>query len=434
MGQSTFFPILSSIFAIVSCGNDFFDEQKTSDYKVPLTELCSFNYLQWKELPENSLYVPTACVPRAIEKVGNRMFITTPRCTGVPVTLSVFDIDEIVDNKCPQLSAYPSVEANKIYVGSNNIINVQGFAVDQCAKGQRLWLFDTGVMETRYGPTVIEEPAIIVIDTNCNQIVRRKELPTRFYSVKTVQGFTNVVVNTAMDCSNTYAYIVNSLDGTLTVYSYKDDTFWQFYSTLFNMNAYPDSLFQVKTLNGTNVHYQLDANLWHLTVDYVSQKLIFSARSSKHLFTIPLKIVHNQRASLNARELYDIKYLGKLNARGQSSAFELLPGFKTVFGIQEQNYGIFCWNYRKFLSDNEVKLVAGDPELLPFLVDMIVDGSDGSEDQELIVLSNNKAGIVADDFYMGVENFRIFTVSVREILEEYPECGAPCFDLASNDN
>lgn len=134
---------------------------------------------------------------------------------------------------------------------------------------------------------------------------------------------------------------------------------------------------------------------------------------------MPLKIVHDRTASNLPREKYEISFVGQYNDRGQCGGFLLLPEYQTVFGIQEQNYAVFCWDYQKQLTPKAVKLIAGCRQLVPFLVDIKVDRS--YNDLNLLILSNNLPGIVYDDFY-DTKNFRIFTINVKEALAAYPEC------------
>lgn len=141
---------------------------------------------------------------------------------------------------------------------------------------------------------------------------------------------------------------------------------------------------------------------------------------SKNAFTIPLCTVHDRKASYLPPEKYGINYLGEYNKCGQTAGFELLPESQTVFGIQEQNYGIYCWDYQQPLTPYSVKLVAGGRDLVPFLVDIKVDRS--CDDLSLIVLSNNLPDIAYNKFSYVTQNFRIFTVKIEDVLAAYPEC------------
>lgn len=260
----------------------------------PLEEVCSFNKLVYRDFQDNSCvpcgefssYLPAANVPRRFEKVGSRLFIATPRRFGVPCTLSVFDISEIADKKCPTLKCYPSIELNQFSEGKcgdyvRGLVNVGGLSADQCKFDQKLWVLDMGALsETQ----VVKKPALAIISLKNDQILRYRVLPKELYSSKNAYGFTNVVVNVVSeDCNDAYAYILNSVECTLTVYSYKEDKFWQFFSTLFVLNAYPDSLFEVKTLNDTVVKYQLDASIWDVSVSSCRKELLFGARARYYI-------------------------------------------------------------------------------------------------------------------------------------------------------
>lgn len=291
-----------SISIYVGKGEEFIYKEPDDSFKVPLHELCSFNVLEWKDLEKSDFqsvpckvraidfqwqnYIPEACVPRSIEKVNKRVFVSTPRRMGVPSALSVFHTDEIVLGKCPKLTSYPSFEVNQLVPKknygdySNQIVNVQVFSVDQCTTEKKLWLFDTGVVDTKDGLLKLKEPSLVIISLETDKIVRQSPLPRKFYTDKYFLGFSNVVVNIVSNCcDDAYAYIVNHLEATLTVYSYKENLYWQFSTTLFAYNAYPDSLFEVQTLKNTTVKYQVDAGIYDVSVDKNKQLLIFGARS-----------------------------------------------------------------------------------------------------------------------------------------------------------
>uniref|UniRef100_A0A336LHM9 CSON013702 protein n=1 Tax=Culicoides sonorensis TaxID=179676 RepID=A0A336LHM9_CULSO len=391
-----------------------------NDPKVPLKEICSFNIIQYKDCYlYNGNYLPAANIPRGLVKYENRVFLSFPRADGVPATLAYFDTNEIVNGFCPKLSPYPSLQLNSLSHEheSKQLVSVQRFSIDQCKNDKKLWLFDTGSI----GSHKIKGPGLIVISLKTDTVIRYRALPKDFYSLNSVQGFSKLVVNVVCDdCSKAYAYIVNHLQGTLTVYSYHEDCFWQFSTTLFKINAYPDSLFQVKTLNNTEAKYELDIGLWDVSPDNHNKVLLFSARASKHVFTIPYETIHNKSSSILSPDKYGMKYLGHYNTRGNPGSFSLVPEFQTVFVVQEQNYAVACWDYQKKLDPASVKLVSGNRIFTPFLADMFVDRS--HNDLNLVTLSINLAGIVFDDFYDTFLNFRIYTFNVKEALAVYPEC------------
>lgn len=135
---------------------------------------------------------------------------------------------------------------------------------------------------------------------------------------------------------------------------------------------------------------------------------------------MPLDIVHNRTAADTLRrEEYGITFLGQYQQGGQVASFHLIPEYQTVFGIQEQKYNVFCWNYQNKLTPEAVKVVAGGRDLVPFLVDSRVDRC--NHDIELYVLSNNLPGIAFDDFY-DIKNFRLFKINVKQALLANPEC------------
>lgn len=92
-----------------------------------------------------------------------------------------------------------------------------------------------------------------------------------------------------------------------------------------------------------------------------------------------------------------------------------------VFGIQEQNYAISCWNRDLGPKPYTVQLLAGGREVVPFLVDLQLDPC-CTTNHYLYALSNNYISIAFDGFNRHYPNFKIVFVDLEEVFSIYPYC------------
>lgn len=141
-------------------------------------------------------------------------------------------------------------------------------------------MIDSGAVEVNgiFEADIIEEPKLCIISLNTNKILRCRNIPKPFYYPQTVLGLIDVEVNVVSDdCSITYGYILDRINGHVTVYSYSEDTFWQFQSIYFKQTPM-DSIFNITTALNNVYTFAPMGNIWSATPDN-REGLIFSPRA-----------------------------------------------------------------------------------------------------------------------------------------------------------
>lgn len=369
------------------------------------------------------------------------------RSTGVYSTLNYFYICDIIDQKCPKLRPYPSHELTEFLSEEcshpNQVISVERFNVDKCVNDPKLWVFDTKGFEYKNKPFSFGEPSLKVFQLKNDTLVRSRSIPSYLYdrnSLGIVQVIVHVI-NYDSSCDNTFAYIIDSTRGSLIVYSWKDDRFWRFDTPKFYGDAkYSD--FSVRTPSGKEVRYFPKTHIYEATIDLCHNKLLYHARGSLSAYAIDLDTVNNANVSIIGPTEFVGTYVGEKNKRGQTGSQAMNNDLCIVWGIQEQNYAITCYNRQKVLSPGSVKIVMADSDRLSFLVDMKLEVepkccmknkksvmedfkryySHHFSNNIIFVLTNNEKDIENGHFDREHENFGIYYIEENAALNAYPQC------------
>lgn len=338
---------------------------------------------------------------------------------GVYSSLNYFNISDIKDGECPPLNPYPSLEMNDLSSACcghpDRITNVDRFNIDTCRNNPKLWVVDIKGINTHDANWAHEDPVLNVFRLSDNKLLRRRPIPGKIWDNYQF-GLTTVVVNVNPEnCDEAYAYIIDTHNGIIAVYSWNDDRFWRFKSPYFYCDAKYGQLC-VKTSKGSHVTYFRDNQIYDATVDIQNQQLLFHSIASLDVFAIDLHVLNNQTKAACSPDGLDIKYLGRRNDLGQTGTEVINKNTQTVWGIQEQTYAITCWNRENPLNPNAIKLVIQDAAQLPYPVDL--KRANGN----VYVLSNNYYGVTIDGLNANETNFGIFYINETEALRAFPGC------------
>lgn len=354
---------------------------------------------------------------------------------------------DIVDKKCPKLRPYPSHELTEFLSEECShpaqVISVERFSVDKCVHDPKLWVFDTKGFEYKNKPVSFGDPALKVFSLKNDTLVRGRTMPSYLYDQHNF-GVVQVVVHVVdyeTTCENTFVYLIDSTRGCLYVYSWKDDRFWRFDTPKFYGDAkYSD--FTVATSSGKQVKYFPKTHIHEATVDLCHNKLLYHARGSLSAYAIDLDTVNNGNTSILGPTKFDVTYVGEKNKRGQTGSQAMNNELCTVWGIQEQNYAITCYNRQTSLTPEAVKIVVADSDRLSFLVDMKLEPEPKHCMREkksvfedfkryyhhyvsknwIYVLTNNEKGIESSHVDVTHENFGIYYIEEGAALKVYPQC------------
>lgn len=348
-------------------------------------------------------------------------------------TLNYFNIADIKDGQCPPLKPYPSYDENelktKLCQNPHQILSVDRFNIDTCKSDPKLWVVNTnGVSRDRkniYGEKfTIGNPQLNIYNLTSNTLIRSVEIPMEESNSKGI-GLTTVVIDVdPCSCENAYAYILDKDNGQIIVYSWAQNKVWKIQSPYFGSDAL-QTKFEVETPKGTKVNYFLLDKIFDATIDLQNQQLLFHAKASLNEFAISLEVLKNSSIQSIGPDDCSIVYVGQKNKNGQTGTHQMNKETQTVWGIQEQNYAITCWNRNRPLNSDAVKIVACDKQRLPFLADLNRAPLPGQNSSGVYVLTNNLQGVERDGLDVYQENFGIYYIDEREALKVNPECNPP---------
>lgn len=426
----------------------FYQSQKVCNYskpkvtnKVPTYELCSFNETTWEDLVfRNDDDTTTFCnvhktignnltekaIPTKILVYKDWVFIVVTRVLGVYSTLNYFRVSEISNDKyCPQLKCYPNCAVNQLAVpgicplSGYYLTNVVDFQMDKCGV---LWVLDVGAFLTGsiFEPVSLQNPQICryntsITDPLTDPLKECTSIPSTYHRLTNVYGYSTIIVNTIDGCDNAFAYIFNILGGFLLVFSLKTKEFWVFNAPSL-LPEPDDSQFEVVLPDYTRKRYIV----WSGAAGFLDDNnLNFCPKPSTQVSTVPQTVLNKKSNANIPGSNYNFKNIGTLNEKGQINS--LVSFEDVVFGAQEQNYAIVCYNKKDGASPDAIKFLIQDRIKYPSISDMRLN-SDKPGCKQVFFLTNNQLDISCNGLNPNLQNFRIFYFNVKEALQLYPEC------------
>lgn len=139
-----------------------------------IEEVFRWNTLEWDApfgYPNLQQYDPTRTPPTSFDVSWDRVFLAVPRIfAGAPATVAVVPRRA---GDSPKLSAYPDwgwhADAASGDPGNcTGLVNVFRMRIDKC---DRLWILDSGVMNTLETFTVACPPRILIFDLISDTLV-----------------------------------------------------------------------------------------------------------------------------------------------------------------------------------------------------------------------------------------------------------------------
>ncbi|BET00511.1 Major royal jelly protein [Nesidiocoris tenuis] len=196
--------------------------------------------------PVNKDYRGDQTVINSVEVGYDRVFLTLPRIwSGNPATVAWVprNRDGYPANPSPVLQPFPSWDWHVNAAGGNptrdncsGIVSVFRTRMDKC---NRLWVLDSGVMDSLVTFTVACRPKILIFDLNNDQLLRTITLPPDVTRPNTL--VTNLVLDDQTAgfaggpgaCDSMFVYISDSTNPGLIVYDYARDSTWRLQSPKF---------------------------------------------------------------------------------------------------------------------------------------------------------------------------------------------------------
>ncbi|CAH1116243.1 unnamed protein product [Phaedon cochleariae] len=241
-----------------------------------------------RDAPEGVEFIPENNIPMGANVWKNKLFITVPRRQpGIPSTLNYVPLDSPNRHNVP-LIPYPNLEINRYPGGRQNFLSVYRVAIDPC---DRLWMADTGLIETPGNSSQVKASMIFVIDLNTDQVIHSYEIPTSFMRPASLLDSITIDV-TENTCDDAYAYLPDLGGYSIIVYSLKQNRSWRVaHNYLFLENSQGDF----------NIHghrFQWNDGVFNVELSSIKptgfRDLYFHALAGSHLYRVSTRILRNE--------------------------------------------------------------------------------------------------------------------------------------------
>ncbi|XKL69266.1 hypothetical protein PGB90_007035 [Kerria lacca] len=325
-------------------------------------------------------YVPENAVFTGMEVGWDRVFLATPRLwPGNPATVSWIPRNSFENSgeMSPALQAYPNWDWHRAATTNTvantkenctNIISVFRIRLDKC---DRLWILDSGVMDSLASFNIICPPKLLIFDSRNDQLIRIVTFPPEILRRNSL--LTNLVIddNTRSefgipDCDNVFVYMTDSTNPALVVYDSRKDSAWR----ITNPFMYPDPNFGTYRVAGESFTLMDGIIGIALSAPILPHKqLYFQPFASDRIFTVPTSVL---KAGPNSGDDGDlpVSLVGHKSSQGAPLAVEPRDGALIFSPISET--AIATW----IPGSADHGVLAYDPELLQFPLDIRVSERD----------------------------------------------------------
>nr|CAD7431437.1 unnamed protein product [Timema monikensis] len=378
---------------------------KQVDFSFPSPEIRQYAISSGSFVPKDNL-------PLGLEVWNSRIFVTLPRWkSGIPATLATIPRDrrDAGGNLSPTLEPYPNWSWHQPG-NCDAMTSVFRIAVDPCG---RLWVLDSGVVDTVDTVKQACPPQILVFDLTTDALVWRYRLPED--QVKEGSLFSNIAVDVRDgSCDDAHVYITDVWRFGLVVYKLRENRSWRITHHFF----YPDPMAAQYELHGLS--FSWTDGLFGLSLSPLDPKtgdrtLFFHPMSSFREFSVPTSVIRNETASDAHPDAFSPLGEPRYATKGQSSASAMDRRGVMFYNLVTRD-SVGCWNsnqpggYIPALQG----VVAHSNVTLVFPNDLKIDHE---RRQSVWVLSNRLPVYLYSDLDPKEYNFRIMTAFVDEAAQ-----------------
>lgn len=286
--------------------------------------------------------------------------------------------------------------------GLTSVFRVQA---DPCG---RLWVLDSGQIDSQDNPKQLCPPSIVVFDLHTDKLIARYKIPEKYVLEDSL--FANLMIDTRMpDCSDLHVYIADTWRFGLLVFRQTDVKFWRFTNPFF----FPDPFASNFTLHGLN--FQWTDGIFGLALTpvkkYEERILFFHPMSSYREFYISTAVLRDPSRVDNSSSEFNIAGESR-GLLGQSSASAIDRRGIMFYGLVTQD-SIGCWNTARLYKREYNGIVTSNTETLIFPNDIKIDQD---EKQSVWVISNRLPMFQAGPLDLDDYNYRILYVDTTEAV------------------
>lgn len=354
----------------------------------------------------NDEYIFENNIPMGANRWKDKLFITIPRRrSGVPSTLNYVPINSTERHNVP-LIPYPDLKTNALNAaeGEEHLVSVYRVAVDAC---DRLWMVDTGVIETLGNKQQISPQRIVIIDLNTDKIIKTYNFKDSDLTDATILAMTVVDV-TEDNCDDAYAYFPDLAGFGLVVYSLKKDDSWRVKHNYFFLEP------QAGDFRIGGIPFQWNDGVFSVALTNTksdgTRDVIFHAMAGTHLYSVSTKILKDEELASRSYHGDDFVVLGNRGPGSQTSASDLHKGTSVLFlNLVNQN-AVGCWNIRKPFHPNNFGIVQRNDSTMIYPADLKIYKDD------VIVLTNSMPIFLYSALDYDETNFRVWIRNVNEAV------------------
>ncbi|KAF7280602.1 hypothetical protein GWI33_005701 [Rhynchophorus ferrugineus] len=399
--------LLASRFWGDENGNFFFNGPTNADSYLSTTQRPTVSTPKSlvTKIPVDYQYVNN--IPMGANVWKDKLFVTVPRRrSGIPSTLNYVPLNSPVKHNLP-LIPYPNWNINLFPDTSgkgDNIVSVYRIAIDEC---DRMWLVDTGVIETLGNATKVKQPQLILINLLTDEIIHRVTVPESVLTPRTV--FTSVTVDVSKrSCNDAFAYFPDLAGYGLIVFSLELNRFWRVKHNYFYLESTEGDF----SIGGYN--FQWTDGIF--SVEVTEEKpdgfrdLFFHAMAGTHKFKVSTKILRNETLATRSYHGNDITIVGNKGKKFQTSMADMYKPSGILFlNLVNQN-ALGCWNTQKNL--NTISIVHKDDAKMIYPSDVKVSGD------RVYVLTNRMPIFIYGKLNYDDVNFRIWSNTVKDAIKD----------------
>lgn len=242
-------------------------------------------------------------------------------------------------NKSPDLIPYPSLEANQGTVSSwpPKLQSVSRIRADSC---DRLWVMDTGNIDSVTQPKQQTPPTIFIFDLKTDKLLLAYPLKekTDFHENS---YFPNIIVDvTSANCDHAYAYLPDVGTYSVVVYNLRTNETHSITHNYFHFDPLSGDFFS------NNIHFQWQDGIFGMALSPIDRDgfrlVYFHPLASTMEFAVSSKYLQNN--TLAKQNLKAFKVLGNRGVNGQSSASFLDEETGVLFYTLLNKNAVACWN------------------------------------------------------------------------------------------
>ncbi|KAJ8982126.1 hypothetical protein NQ317_002852 [Molorchus minor] len=357
-------------------------------------------------------YISKNNIPIGLEIWREKLFVTLARSKpGVASTLNYIPLHQAW-NKNASLIPYPDWERNTlpkrgVPPKDDAIISTHRIKADAC---DRLWLLDTGAVDTLGEFIVYRQPSVVIYDLKTDELIRRYYLKQEDLNGPDT-SFVNIGVDVNPEkCNEAYAYLPDIGGFGIVVYSYAQNDSWRVKNNYFHFDPLQGNF------DAAGAYFQSAGGVISVTLGNPDRNwdrtMYFHAFASSMQFSVNTRVLKNRTLALDPFSYQLYKVEGDKGGRSQTSTAVFDAKSNVIFFSQILKDGFACWNTEKPLNPENIALVAQDHEKLVFVGDLKID-----LERNIWIISNKLSISRYNDMNPDEINYRIYKIPVDDAIK-----------------